>query len=100
MKPHKTKSFPFSALILLCRLFAAPSRHSLQAVSALDLIAAVRFPTTSENRKTKSFPFSAFCFQFFLLPLHDFREIAIKSNKKYIFYLKLNSNKNYGNKQS
>ncbi len=34
----------FSALIPLRGLFTAPSRHSLQAASALDLIAAVRFP--------------------------------------------------------
>ena len=44
--------------------FTAPSWHSLQAVSALDLIAAFRFPTPSEIRKTKSFPFSVFRFPF------------------------------------
>jgi len=55
------KSFPFSALIPLRGLFTAPSRHSLQAASALDLIAAVRFLTTSVKLNTK---FSVFRFSF------------------------------------
>ena len=56
----------FSALIPLRGLFTAPPRHSLQAVSALGLIAAVRFPTTSENQKTKVFRFSLSAFRFLL----------------------------------
>ncbi len=36
-------SSPFSVLIPLRGLFTASSRHRLQAASALDLIAAVRF---------------------------------------------------------
>ena len=63
------KSFPFSVLILLRSLFTAPPRHSVQALSALGLIAAFRFPTPSENRKTKSFPLSAFRFPFFCVIL-------------------------------
>ena len=45
-------SFPFSVLIPLRGLFTAPSRHSLQAASALDLIAAVRFPLLSLTSKS------------------------------------------------
>ena len=39
--------FQFSVLILLRRLFTAPPRHSMQAHSALGLIAAFRFPFIS-----------------------------------------------------
>ena len=63
----------FSALIPLRGLFTAPPRHSLQAVSALGLIAAVRFPTTSENQKNKSFPFFALRFPFFTIFAHTFK---------------------------
>ena len=92
---RKTKSFPLSALILLRRLFlllarhsaqalsalascvgcplgfTAPSRQSLQAAFALNLIAAFRFLTPSENRKTKSFPLSVFRFPFLFVSLGD-----------------------------
>ena len=69
MKNSKTKSFPFSALILLCRLFLLAARQSVQAHSALTPQRRFRFPTPSENQKTKSFPLSAFRFPFCLLSL-------------------------------
>ncbi len=48
-----TQAFPPSRLSKVCK-------HPLRSAWR-----RFRFPTTSENRKTKSFPFSAFRFPFF-----------------------------------
>ena len=72
MKKSKTKSFPFSALILLRRLFLLAARQSVQAHSALTPQRRFRFPTPSRNRKTKVFRFPLSVFRFFLLYLLDY----------------------------
>jgi len=62
----KNKSFPFSALTLLRRLFFLAARQSLQADSALAPLRQFRFPTPSENRKTKVFRFPLSVFRFYV----------------------------------
>ena len=58
--------------------FTASSRHSLQAVSALDLIAAFRFPAPNEKQKFSvfRFPFSV-CFTIFATIMKKIRNFCI-----------------------
>ena len=58
----KSKSFPFSALILLRRLFLLLARHSLQAASALASCVGSVFPLQAEIEKL--IKFSVFRFPF------------------------------------
>ena len=64
----KTKSFPFSALILLRRLFLLLARHSAQAPSALASCVGSVFPLQAKTEKLKvfRFPLSVFRFVYYL----------------------------------
>ena len=82
MKPHKIKSFPFSALTLLRRLFFLATRKKRKLNLLFSLV-----------------PHRQFRFFYYLYTILDDRQREIRKNKL-IFYPKLNSNKHYGNKQS
>ena len=67
---RKTQSFPFSALILLRRLFLLAARHSANKFALCARSAAsVPFSHYKRKPKNKSFPFSAFRFPFLCLSL-------------------------------
>ena len=76
---RKTKSFPFSALILLRRLFLLAARHSEQALSALAPQRRFRFPLQAKIEKLKvfRFPFSVFRFYLYLWGIENLNTLKM-----------------------
>ncbi len=76
---QKTKSFPFSVLTLLRRLFLLAARQSVQAPSALAPQRRFRFPLQAKTEKLKfsvfRFPFSVY-FTIFVRLLANSKQIT------------------------